>query len=77
MKEPLPLVPRQGKSKLALMGQLLQDCMVVNATLFAVAIALTPNFRTAGSNSSSHLDARTGRPLLQQLAGCEVVAPTR
>jgi len=72
MTKELPLKPVPRKSQLKFVGEVLRAFLIVNGLAWMGVVVASPFQRTCGSTASSHVDVRTGKPILMQLAGCHV-----
>lgn len=72
---PIPRAPRDERPRLRSIGDWIGNFLVLNAVVGIFGFLATPNF-TAGANSSAHLDPGTGRPVLMELQGCEILPPS-
>jgi hypothetical protein len=70
VKKTMPRAPKK-KTKLQFAGEVLGNFLVVNVIVFGALISFPTH--TAGAAASAHLDPATGKPVLLELQGCEVV----
>jgi hypothetical protein len=74
VKSPLQRRPTKARSNLQFLGDLAKGALIVNGITCLMSALLVPNFRAAGARSSRvPVDARTLKPLLQPMKGCEPV----
>lgn len=73
--EPLPRRPRRRPSGLLVMFEMIGNFVLLNAIVGVLGAFLSAGTHTMGSTASAHLDRESGKPILMELKGCEVLAP--